>query len=139
MKRLARTSAAAVIWFSATGAALAQGHAGHGAAATGRTDIAAMQRMIQEMMPADSDPASTKGFKQADLDMMRNMHVPFTGDADVDFRARMIPHHQGAIDMARVAIQYAKDPETKKLAQKIIDDQEKEIAEMREWLKKRGK
>jgi uncharacterized protein (DUF305 family) len=67
------------------------------------------------------------------------MHVPFTGDADVDFRTHMIPHHQGAIEMAKAALDHVKDPETKKMAQKIIDDQEKEITEMRDWLKKHGK
>ena len=51
----------------------------------------------------------------------------------------MIPHHQGAVEMAKVALKHAKDPETKRMAQKIIDDQEKEIAEMQEWLKKNGK
>ena len=73
------------------------------------------------------------------MKMMQNMHVPYTGNADVDFRTHMIPHHQGAIEMAKVALKHAKDPETKRMAQKIIDDQEKEIAEMQDWLKKNGK
>ena len=114
---------------------------GHGSmpGMAGRMDPAAMQKMMQDMMPADADAASTKEFKQVHMDMMRNMHVPFTGDADADFRKHMIPHHQGAIDMAKVALKHAKDSDTKKMAQKIIDDQEKEIGEMRDWLKKHGK
>jgi uncharacterized protein (DUF305 family) len=71
--------------------------------------------------------------------MMHNMHVAYTGNPDVDFRTHMIPHHQGAIDMAKVALKHAKDSATKQMAQKIIDDQEKEIAEMQDWLKKNGK
>ncbi len=53
-----------------------------------------------------------------------NMHVPYTGNADVDFRTHMIPHHQGAVEMAKVALKHAEDPETKRMAQKISDDQE---------------
>jgi uncharacterized protein (DUF305 family) len=90
-------------------------------------------------MPAASDPASTKEFKEAHMAMMKNMHQPFSGNPDVDFRVHMIPHHQGAVDMAKVALKHAKDPDTKKMAQKIIDDQEKEIAEMQAWLKRNGK
>jgi uncharacterized protein (DUF305 family) len=50
----------------------------------------------------------------------------------------MIPHHQGAVDMAKVALKHAKDPATKKIAHKIVKDQEKEIGQMQAWLKKHG-
>ena len=110
-----------------------------GAIPMGNMDPAAMQKMMQNMMPSPNDPASTKDFKAADMKMMHNMHVPYTGNPDVDFRTHMIPHHQGAVEMAKVALKHAKDPETKKMAQKIIDDQEKEIAEMQDWLKRNGK
>ncbi len=58
---------------------------------------------------------------------------------DQQFIDMMVPHHEGAVEMAKVALKHARDPETKRMAQKIIDDQEKEIAEMRDWLKKYGK
>ena len=82
---------------------------------------------------------STKEFKAADMNMMKNMDAaPYTGNPDIDFRTHMIPHHQGAIAMAKVALKYANDAETKRMAQKIIDDQEKEVANMQAWLKKKG-
>ena len=98
-----------------------------------------MQKMMQEMMPKANDPASTKDLKEVHMKMMKSMHQTFTGTPDVDFVRGMIPHHQGAIDMAKVQIKHGKDPEIRKMAQKIIDDQEREIAEMQAWLKKNQK
>ncbi len=145
MKTLTKTFAALAIT-AVAGVAVAQtSHQGHGsmpmsgAMPMAHMDPAAMQKMMQDMMPSPNDPASTKDFKAADMKMMHNMSVPYTGNPDVDFRTHMIPHHQGAVEMAKVALKHAKDPETKRMAQKIIDDQEKEIAEMRDWLKKNGK
>ena len=58
------------------------------------------------------------------------MNVPFSGDADRDFARMMIPHHQGAIDMALVELRYGKDERLKRLAQEIIVDQQQEIVVM---------
>jgi uncharacterized protein (DUF305 family) len=145
MKTITKTMAALAITAVARVAYAQTSHQGHGsmpmsgAMPMGNMDPAAMQKMMQDMMPSPNDPPSTKDFKAADMKMMHNMHVPYTGNADVDFRTHMIPHHQGAVEMAKVALKHAKDPETKRMAQKIIDDQEKEIAEMQDWLKKNGK
>jgi uncharacterized protein (DUF305 family) len=145
MKTITNTIAALALTALA-GVAYAQtSHQGHGSMPMsgvmpmGHMDPAAMQKMMQDMMPSPNDPASTKDFKAADMKMMHDMSVPYTGNPDVDFRTHMIPHHQGAVEMAKVALKHAKAPETKRMAQKIIDDQEKEIAEMQDWLKKNGK
>jgi uncharacterized protein (DUF305 family) len=73
---------------------------------------------------------------------MHKMHMAMSaiepsGDADVDFVRLMIPHHQGAIDMAKVQLLYGKDPQMRRLAQEIITDQQLEIELMQRWLKAR--
>ena len=94
---------------------------------------------MDHMQPGASDAASTKDFKAAHAKMMEGMAVAYTGNSDVDFVQGMIPHHQGAIDIAKVELKYGKDPEIRKLAETIIAAQEKEISQMQAWLKKNKK
>lgn len=123
---LFRTSLAALALAAVfAGPALAQ-HQGHGGG-------------TMKMDGASTDNASTKAFKEANGKMHKDMHITYSGDADADFVRGMIPHHQGAIDMAKVVLAHGKDPEIRKLAEAVIRDQEKEVAQMREWLKKNGK
>ncbi len=88
---------------------------------------------------AAGDTASTKAFKAANEKMHGGMSIPFTGNADVDFVKGMIPHHQGAVDMAKIVLEHGKDPALKKLARDIIKAQDKEIAFMNRWLAKNAK
>jgi uncharacterized protein (DUF305 family) len=88
--------------------------------------------------PAAGNAAAVKAYQDANAKMHKDMDIRFSGDPDVDFARGMIPHHQGAVDMARVVLTHGKDPELRKLAQEVIASQEKEIAFMREWLKKKG-
>ena len=82
--------------------------------------------------------ASKEANDQAMATMMKNMMTPYSGDADVDFIKGMIPHHQGAIDMAKAALKYGQDPTVLKLAQDVVTAQEGEIKFMTDWLKKKG-
>jgi uncharacterized protein (DUF305 family) len=79
-------------------------------------------------------PPSTAAFLAANQTMHRDMAIQFTGDADRDFAAAMIPHHQGAIEMARIQIQYGRDPDMRRLAEAVIREQEREMAELRTFL-----
>lgn len=79
--------------------------------------------------------ASSSALDKVNETMMKNMSIKMSGNADVDFIKMMLAHHQGAVDMAEVELKYGKDPEARKLAETIIAAQQKEIAQMQDWLK----
>ncbi len=96
------------------------------------------QMDMSETAAGTTDSPSTAVYKIAMDKMMAGMMVPYTGNADVDFAKGMIPHHQGAIDMAKVVLQFGKDPEIRKLAEAVVAAQETEITFMQNWLKANG-
>ena len=102
------------------------------------TAISGSAAFAQTADPAPSNGASTPAYQAAMGTMMTDMMIPYSGNADVDFIRGMIPHHQGAVDNARIVLQYGKDPEVLKFAQNVIDAQEAEIKWMTEWLAKNG-
>lgn len=87
-------------------------------------------------MMTDYQKASMEGMKSMHMNMMQGM---MKKDADVAFVCGMIAHHMGAISMSEVELKYGDNEWAKKTAQKIIDAQTKEIAEMNEWLDKEAK
>jgi uncharacterized protein (DUF305 family) len=86
------------------------------------------------------DPSESKFMQDMNTSMKAMDHdmsaAPMTGSVDQDFALMMVPHHQGAIDMAKGELMYGKDPEMRHLAEKIIADQKSEIEFMNGWLKK---
>ena len=111
-------------WLFAAGAAFAQtqDHSAHGAPSPAASES------------KKSTTPSTKAYEAAMEKMHHGMMVEYTGDADYDFVKGMIPHHQGAVDMAEIVLKYGDDPEVKRLARSIIIAQKKEILYMRKWL-----
>jgi uncharacterized protein (DUF305 family) len=79
---------------------------------------------------------AVRDYHAADDKMMSGMGAPYTGDADYDFVSHMVPHHQGAIDMAEVELKYGTDPHLKQLATRVIAAQKAEIGFMNGWLTK---
>jgi Domain of unknown function (DUF305) len=63
--------------------------------------------------------------------MMADMKIKPTGDVDRDFVAMMVPHHQGAVDMAKAELQYGHNAQLRRLAHEIVVKQQQEITEMR--------
>ncbi len=131
MRRMLLTATAAIALLGAGALVLAQaqpqqgpgqgmpmmqggGHAGH----------------VATQAPANASPA-TRAFIAANEKMHRDMTITYSGNVDHDFVAGMVPHHQGAIDMARIALEQGRDSEVRALAESIIRDQEREIAQMR--------
>jgi uncharacterized protein (DUF305 family) len=63
--------------------------------------------------------------------MMADMTIKPTGDVDRDFVAMMVPHHQGAVDMAQAELKYGHNEELRRLAREIVANQQREIVVMR--------
>ena len=85
----------------------------------------------QPATPDASDQAFLAQNRTAMARMMAGMDVKPTHDIDRDFVAMMVPHHQGAVDMAVLELRYGKNEQLRRIAQEIVVDQQQEIAAMR--------
>ena len=93
-------------------------------------------------MPSAPMPSVMDQFMQVMATSMTKMDkgmaaASMTGDVDHDFATMMMPHHEGAIDMAKAELSYGKDPAMRRLAEEIIVDQQSEIDAMNLWLTKK--
>jgi uncharacterized protein (DUF305 family) len=75
-------------------------------------------------------------YAQANDTMHQGMMVPYSDNPDLDFARGMVPHHQGAVEMAKIQLEHGTDPEMRKLAQEVIAAQEVEIQFMKDWIAK---
>ena len=94
--------------------------------------VASAQVLMKPAGATFMDEMATS-MKRMDKDMAK---ASMSGDVDHDFAQMMIPHHQGAIDMAKSELLYGKDPVMRRLAEEIITDQQLEIELMQHWLKR---
>jgi uncharacterized protein (DUF305 family) len=95
-------------------------------------------RVTADKTKGDQSPSSL-AYNAINAKMHKGMDIAFSGDADVDFVKGMIPHHEGAVDMAKVVMAFGKDPEIRALAEAIVKAQETEIALMKAWLAKNAR
>jgi uncharacterized protein (DUF305 family) len=99
-------------------------------------------RQANALMKAEdqnrAQSACSEKLSQSMDEMHRQMHmVKVTGDPDEDFVRLMLPHHRGAVEMAKIELLCGKDPVNRRLAQEIIVEQQSEIDLMNLWLSKR--
>lgn len=85
--------------------------------------------------PTPANKALNKAMEKMHQPMMNGIMNP---DPDMAFVLGMLPHHQGAVDMAKVELRYGKDPALRQLAERIINEQEDQMRVMQNWIKKQN-
>lgn len=128
---------AAVLLIAAAAPAFAQsGHDHHAMESPSATALAKDKAADAAVKPDRA--AATREMEAINARMHKAMDLPMTGNLDADFVRGMIPHHQGAIDLAELTLKNSTDPDIRALARNIIGAQRREITFMRAWLRERG-
>lgn len=149
-----RSFFAVTVMCASSGISVAQeAHTAHGGAAVPATkavSAAVVAKLPDICLDADASPAAPTAMNHemnaAQADLMAGMDennglmmsAGMLEDLDVAFVCAMIPHHQSAINMAKAELEHGDNAWAKEMAQKIIDAQESEIAEMLSWLSGEG-
>lgn len=125
--RVRRAAAFVLACIAGAGAGAQDLHHQHGAPVPGKAPVfvASTAKPFGALMN-DAMAVMDDGMKRA----------PMNGVSEHDFVTMMIPHHQGAVDMAKALLLYTKDPELRNLAQGIITEQQNEIKVMQAWLQR---
>ncbi len=102
------------------------------------SEIAFMQKWLkgQDLKSLKTSSAAKAAAANPMDKMMTDMAITYSGNADVDFARGMVPHHQGAIGMAKVVLKFGKNADIKNLAEAVVAAQTSEIALMNDWLTK---
>jgi uncharacterized protein (DUF305 family) len=124
--RFRRFAAFAVAFVAAAGAAGQEQHHQHGQPVGKAPAFVASTAKPYAALAGDAMAVMDEGMRRA----------PMNGAAEHDFVTMMIPHHQGAIDMAKALLLYTQDPELRNIAQGIITEQQNEIKVMQAWLQR---
>jgi uncharacterized protein (DUF305 family) len=112
-----------------------------GIIAAQKTEIAQMQVWLQKNGNTPSGPKAREviaAYEEINAAMHKDMDIEVTSKPDVDFMAGMIPHHEGAVEMAKVLLRYGSDAELRKLAEDVVRSQSAEIVMMIGWLRSNG-
>ena len=142
MKRISSGVAASAALFAFMSTASAQDHSAHGSALTTELPAACQTAQAPEMPGMENMQSMMEGMGEHQKALMEGMMATegpmmqgmMAEDPDVAFACAMIPHHQGAINMAEIELQHGDSDEMKQLAQKVIDDQTREIEELTQWI-----
>ena len=142
MKAILTAFAALAAVFASAGTAFAQDHSAHGTKAAVELPAACQTAQAPKMPGMENMQSMMKGMGEHQKAFMEGMMATegpmmqgmMAADADIAFACAMIPHHHGAINLAEVELQHGDSDEMKQMAQKVIDDQKREIEQLTQWI-----
>ncbi len=134
MRRVTSTMAAIIAASALAASAGAQTQAPASRPAAGRSTNGDVVMSQQSPATKPRPPtAATNAYKEAATQLQLDMGIPYSGDADKDFAALLAAYHKGAAAIAKIELQHGTDPEMRRLAEKIVSTDEKEMKMLHDW------